>query len=262
MDTNDIISNEDLNEEEIEEAKQNTFILVGKTGSGKTTLLNALYNKIVGEVSKSYKSVTKKCSLYYYKTKNQNVICLIDTPGLSDTETIENENIDNNHLDEIKEIVSKEKIEIRGILYLINFQNERFDADEQKTLLNYNKIFPYKNFWKILVIIYTHFYRDPLDDENIENIRDSRRISHKELFCKIMEKIKDVSDIINFEDLKINFLNSFSEEKNDKMKRNNEKTRKELEKIFDDLSFNNKKKDKHDSKSRNRINPFFHSKTY
>ena len=110
MDINNPISNEELTKEEIEEAKKNTFILLGKIGSGKTTLLNALYNKIVGKVEKSSKSVTKKCTLYYYKLGNKNIICLIDTPGLSDTEIIENENIDNIHLDEIKDIISKENI--------------------------------------------------------------------------------------------------------------------------------------------------------
>ena len=240
MDTDHIIRNEDLDEDEIKEGKFNGFILLGKTGSGKTTLLNALYGEIVGKVEKSSRSVTEKCSLYYYKLKNGKVICLIDTPGLSDTETINNENIDKTHLNEIKDIISEEKIEIRGILYLINFQCERFDADEQKTLINYNKIFSYKNFWKILVIIYTHFYKDPNEDEKIEQIRNSRRESNKDLFCKLMEKIKDVSDIIPYEDLNIKYLNSFSEPKSDKMEKNNEKTRKVLFQIFNKLSFHKK----------------------
>ena len=42
-------NNKILSEKEKEEAKQNSFILVGKTGSGKTTLLNALFNRIVGK---------------------------------------------------------------------------------------------------------------------------------------------------------------------------------------------------------------------
>lgn len=36
-----------LNDIEINEAKQNGFILAGKTGAGKTTLLNAIFGKIV-----------------------------------------------------------------------------------------------------------------------------------------------------------------------------------------------------------------------
>ena len=253
MDTGHIMSNEKLNEDEIEEGKFNGFILLGKTGSGKTTLLNALYKDIVGNVQKSSQSVTKKCSLYYYKLKNQKVICLIDTPGLSDSETIINENIDNTHLNEIKDIIDKEKIEIRGILYLINFQCERFDADEQKTLLNYNTIFPYKNFWKLLIIIYTHFYKDPNDDEKIEQIKNDRRESNKNLFCQLMEKIKDVSDMIPYEDLNIKYLNSFSEPKNDKMEKNNEKTRIILLQILNKFSFDKRRKYKYIRNSRNNL---------
>ena len=35
---------DNLTEQEKEEAKQNGFILVGKTGAGKTTILNAIFN--------------------------------------------------------------------------------------------------------------------------------------------------------------------------------------------------------------------------
>ena len=52
------------------------------------------------------------------------------------------------HLDGINKKISGEKIHIKGILFLINFQNKRFDADEQEALLNYNTLFPLKNFWK------------------------------------------------------------------------------------------------------------------
>ena len=48
-----------LTDEEKGKAKQNGFILVGKTGAGKTTILNAIFNKEVGRVEKSAISVTK-----------------------------------------------------------------------------------------------------------------------------------------------------------------------------------------------------------
>ena len=57
-----------------------------------------------------------------------------------------------------------------------------------------------------------------------------------------MEKIKDVSDIIPYEDLNIKYLNSFSEPKSDKIEKNNEKTRKVLFQIFNKLSFHKKMK--------------------
>ena len=57
----------DLTDSEKNEAKNNGFILVGKTGAGKTTLLNAIFNKVVGKVERSAKSVTKISRIYYYK---------------------------------------------------------------------------------------------------------------------------------------------------------------------------------------------------
>jgi len=121
-----IIANDNLNEKEKEEAKQNGFILTGKTGAGKSTLLNVLYDKVVAVVEDSGKSVTKVCKVFYYRLKSGKCICLIDTPGLADTEKITKKNIDKIHLEGITKIVYDEKIHIKGILFLVNFQNKRF----------------------------------------------------------------------------------------------------------------------------------------
>ena len=141
----DFFEHDNLNDEEKEKAKENGFILVGKSGTGKTTILNAIFNKVVGKAVNIAKSVTKNSSIYYYKLKNGNVITLVDTPGLGDTKRTENKNIDKMHSDGITKAISEEKIHIKGILFLVNFQNKRFDADEQEALLNYNTLFPLKN---------------------------------------------------------------------------------------------------------------------
>lgn len=227
-----------LTNEEKEKAKENGFILVGKTGTGKTTILNAIFNKVVGIAKNTGVSVTKISSIYYYKLKNGNFITLIDTPGLGDTERTEKENIDQIHLDGITKAISDENIHIKGILFLVNFQNKRFDADEQEALLNYNTLFPLKNFWKSFVVVYTHFYSDPNEDEDEEEMKTQRSISNGEIFEKIMEKVKDVSDVISYKDLKIRYFNSYSEPNNNKKKKSNDRTREELEIIFDELSKN------------------------
>ena len=205
---------DNLTEKEKEEAKQNGFILVGKTGAGKTTILNAIFNKVMGKVEKSAISVTKISTIYYYKLTNGKVICLVDTPGLADTEKTEKKNIDNIHLEGITKVISDSQIHIKGILFLVNFQSERFDASEQEALLNYNTVFPLKSFWKSLALIYTHFYSDPNEDEDEESMKESRRVSNGEIFEKLMEKVKGVSDPISYNDLKIKYCNSYSEAKN------------------------------------------------
>lgn len=217
--TEKFVEHDKLTEEEKEKAKENGFILVGKTGVGKTTILNAVFNKIVGVAAKTGKSVTKISSVYYYKLKNGTLITLIDTPGLGDTERTENKNIDNMHLNGITDLISTQNIHIKGILFLSNFQNPRFDADEQEALLNYNTLFPLKNFWKCLVIVYTHFYVDQNEDLDEEEMKAQKAISNGEIFEKIMEKVKKVSDVILYNDLKIKYFNSYSEATNKKKER-------------------------------------------
>ena len=142
------------------------------------------------------------------------------------------------HLDGITKAISEEKIHIKGILFLINFQNKRFDADEQEALLNYNTLFPLKNFWKCVVIVYSHFYADPIDDFDEEEMKNERRINNSKIFKELMEKVKAVSDKISYDDLKIKYFNSYSEANNNKKKKSNDRTRDELEVIFDELSKN------------------------
>lgn len=63
---------------------------------------------------------------------------------------LKNPEIDNIHLEQIQKVISRYNICIKGILFLVNFQNERFDADKQEALLKYYQIFPLKSFGKIL----------------------------------------------------------------------------------------------------------------
>jgi hypothetical protein len=53
-----------------------------------------------------------------------------------------------------------------------------------------------------VVIIFTHFFADPCGTETEEDMKISKKESNKEIFSKIMEKIKDVSDVIEYDNLK------------------------------------------------------------
>ena len=225
-----------LNDDEKNEAKQNGFIIAGKAGTGKTTLLNAVFGKEVGIAKVSAKCVTKESKVYYYKLENGKCISLIDTPGLADDEkNFGQERIDDIHLEGIAKVISQENIHIKGILFLVNFQNERFDSTEQDALLNYNKTFPLKRFWKSLIVIYTHYYGDE-DGESKEEIKELRDETNSEIFSKLMEKVKNVSDVIEYKDLKIRYFNLASKPKTERQKLNNIKYRDELEILLDELS--------------------------
>ena len=223
-----------INEKEIIKAKENGFMLAGKTGSGKSTLLNAIYGKNVSKVEKSSKSGTQESSLHYYQLKNGKNICIIDTPGLSDTQRTEKKDIDSNHIQGIIDLIIKEKIIIKGILFVLNFQNERIDSDEQRVMLIYNKLFPFKRFWKNIIIIYTHYYSDPNGDTK-EEIINKRYESNKMIFERIIKSTQNSSDIIDYKDLCIRYFNSFYPVKNSIQENNNLKVKEQIEVILNEF---------------------------
>ena len=102
-----------------------------------------------------------------------------------------------NHIQiSIEKTISEEKILIKRILFLANFQVERFDKCEQEALLFYNQIFPLKRFWKHLIVVFTHHFCDPNGDTQ-EEMKQSRDESNGKIFSGLMEKVKNVSDIID-----------------------------------------------------------------
>ena len=227
---------ENFSNHDLEEARRNGFILTGKTGAGKSTLLNVIFGKEVAIAKQCSFAVTTEPEIYFYRLKNGKCISLVDTPGLSDPSIIckNKEDLDNIHLKEIEEKISKEKINIKGILFLVNFQEERFDQSEQEALLNYNALFPLKRFWKHLIVIFTHSHYDP-DGYSIEEMKESRDESNGIIFSGLMEKIKNVSDVINYKELRMEYYSSYSPVKTEKQKIKNEKNRDSLEKIFDEM---------------------------
>ena len=226
-----------LTKEEVEKARNNGFILAGKTGAGKTTLLNAIFGKEKGLAKRCAKRVTTESTVYFYKLENGQCITIIDTPGLSDTEMTENPEIDDIHLKQITQVVKANKIHIKGILFLVNFQSERFDADEQNALLKYNQLFPLRRFWKNMVVIFTHHYSDP-NGEDKEEMQKNRDESNGEIFSKLMKKVEKVSDVISYKQLRVKYFNSYSPIKKDKAQQQEEQNRKvrdELESVLNEL---------------------------
>lgn len=234
---NDLIVNNkkkkfDLTEEEIKKAKENCFILLGKTGTGKTSLLNLLYGGDIGKVGYETKSETKISSYYCIKdnfNSKEFYFSIIDTPGLYDSSGKEK---DETMKDLTKNLISKENLKIKGILFLSNFQNERFDYSEIDSLFQYNAFFPLKNFWQHIILIFTHYYGDP-DGDSKEEIREKSNKNLILLFSELMERIKEVSTPVNFLNLERIYINTHSRVKNEKQGKENGIYKKQiLEKIY------------------------------
>jgi GTP-binding protein EngB required for normal cell division len=227
-----------LNMEEIKKAKENCFILVGKTGTGKTSLLNIIYGENIGKVGYESKSETSESTCYYIKENIKSEIiyyCIIDTPGLYDSRSM---NKDEEHKNLTNDLIAKEDIKIKGILFLSNFQNERFDYSEINTLLQYNAFFPLKNFWEYVILIFTHFYGDP-DGFTKEELKQQSDSNLSSIFEDIMKKYDKVSNPVKFSQLKKIYVNIHSKIKNPKNENDNKMYR---EKIINEI-FNLQKKD-------------------
>ena len=177
---------------------------MGKTGAGKTTLLNALFGKEMGKVGRTAERVTTESCAYYYRLENRKCITIIDTPGLRNEEDQNNDM----HLNGIIKFICNENIQLKGILFLTNFQNERFDSDEQEALLKYNKLFPLRRFWKNLIVIFTHYFGDP-DGDDVETMKYQMDKSNYKIFSRLMDKVKEVSDTIDYKQLRTKYFNSY-----------------------------------------------------
>lgn len=225
----------DLTEEEIIKAKENCFILLGKAGTGKTSLLNIIYGENIGKVGYETKSETKITSYYCIKEEiNSKKIyyTIIDTPGLYDSNGTTNDQAMKNYT---KDLIAKENLKIKGILFLTNFQNERFDFSEIDSLFQYNAFFPLKNFWDHIILVFTHYYGDP-DGDSKEEIKEKSTENLSLIFSELMEKIKEVSTPKKFIDIERIYINIHSRIKTEKQKKNNEMIRKDILQIIDKYS--------------------------
>ena len=66
------------------------FVVVGKTGVGKSSSINTIVGENVCKVTSSSKSVTQHCQLVEKDARGKHLV-IVDTPGLYDTETSEEE---------------------------------------------------------------------------------------------------------------------------------------------------------------------------
>jgi hypothetical protein len=89
-----------------------------------------------------------------------------------------------------------------------------------------------KNFWKHIILIFTHYYGDP-DGDTKEEIREKSNENLSLIFSELMERIKEVSTPVEFIELEKLYVNIHSRIRVEKhLKENEEYRNKILEKIY------------------------------
>ena len=228
--------------DEIEKAKKNTFILLGNTGNGKSTVTNLLC-KSKAEVTQSKISVTKKAESYYGKLDDGNYFCIIDTPGFSDSGGKDRENYES-----IKNYLIDSKSLIKGIYVICNFQDERFNDAEQKSVKAISDLFPLQKFWNYVSIVFTHYFNKGCDSRvKIKNsgvFKDSLKQTKEKLIQDICKRncIDPISeDKINtlyvdiYDNIQENNINDLDDDEKEEELESLNKKKKENEKAYKEL---------------------------
>ena len=151
-------------------------IVLGESGVGKSSFINAITQKKEYFVSDRFESCTKYIKNIEAKHFGQNYI-FIDTPGFSYC------NDDEKRI--LKSAIEKYKQEIKCILFLFNFNN-RINESYVKNIMD---AFSISNFWKHVLIIYTHANKENeyLFEKKKQRIEGSLvKILHSEDFQKFM----------------------------------------------------------------------------
>ena len=188
------------------------ILLFGETGDGKSSFINAFFGKKLAEVSKGPKKCTESVIPITDKRGSEEYT-LIDTPGLNDIEKEEEKN-KNNIMNTIKEeIKGNMENTIKCILLFRKFQEARLKGSYINALKFLMDLFPFKDFWKHVIIIRSH--TNFINDYNNGNEETKKKIDN--LFAQkkqlLLDGIKEDQDLKEkMRDLKINIPNEINME--------------------------------------------------
>jgi GTPase Era involved in 16S rRNA processing len=252
------------------------IVLVGPTGAGKSQFCNFIHNDLTNSIYKVSNSLNSCTSTPQSSIiERQNIrLELIDSPGSSDSNNNDEENL------KVLANYLQSKNEIHQILLILSFE-DRLSKDTRQYLKILSWIFTPMQFMSNLIVIFTHYPKDP-DEEDIEKFYQHKYEINEELNkifdipseykskipqipvyhfnTKVLNKntsphfeensIKASNDLIN--DIKFRITSSFYKPINttnlecnkDKILFKVEQERKELLNIIEELKKNKEKREK------------------
>ena len=184
------------------------ILLLGKTGVGKSTFANFIlkYDHDVFEKSGSGNSCTKDIqSMIGNQGTISSEILIIDSPGIFDSEKT-NEEILKNIIIKLKQNFADG---LNCILILFNGTDPRFDEYTEKQIQLYLKIFPIKNFWSHISLVFTKCY-EYFPQQIYDKMKEERINGFLSIF---KEKVNIITEKFNQNSL-IEYNSLSDEEKN------------------------------------------------
>lgn len=174
------------------------IVLLGSTGEGKSSFGNYILknNDKNFEESNNPESCTAtiSCCRGKEKTEVQNLY-IIDTPGINDSE-----GRDNIFIKKItKELRDNYTNDINAFLFFFNINKLRLSFDMKKELYYFCLMFPIKDFWSHVGIVFT-FAFECFPDEKIENLKKNKRNNFIADFIETINSyIKEINDLNDYE---------------------------------------------------------------
>ena len=163
----------------------------------------ALHAKLLQELQifkylQIFDSCTQEISYYKGHFENEFYFTVVDTPGLDDSEGRDNEIYEN-----LRKMLEKENMKIKGIFILLSFQNKRFGKSEKFIINKIIDLVPLKNIWNYITIIVTNTYSgNDLDSKKEGYLKNLKELFEKEF---IPNSIKKYLIAGRFDDIKIIF---------------------------------------------------------
>ncbi len=174
----------------------NCFLLLGKTGVGKSTLTKILSEDESVKIGDSLKSETKDTCSYKCQIDNFNYL-LIDTPGYDDSDGNDSKNFLN-----IKQSLTSNNYNIKGIVLMFSFQDPRFGESHRKGLERIVSLIPLDNFWDYITIIFTRTFSD--DEDELEEEKNKKLKYFQQIFDTLISAFYKTKNIKKVSFSKIN----------------------------------------------------------
>jgi GTPase SAR1 family protein len=135
--------------------KEFTILLVGETGVGKTSVLSLIANVLAGRNPDQYTDVhktdneaggsqkhsqTQSAQIYEFRSQNDVVVRILDTPGLADTRGLAQDKL---HKKSIARAIQQNITTVNAVLILANGTVPRLGVATEYALTTLSAIFPH-----------------------------------------------------------------------------------------------------------------------